>query len=85
MRITVRKQLALVEPSVKHEHARELYQIRHLVGEQPQIAALVHADLIRGLDDPQTGRQGRMSAEQVLMAVFIKQVNDFSYAQPGDF
>jgi hypothetical protein len=39
-----------VEPSVEHEHARELHEIRRLVGEQPKIAGLVHADLIRQLD-----------------------------------
>ena len=77
--MTVRKQLALVEPSVEHEHARELHEIRRLVGEQPKIADLVHSDLIRGLNDSQTGRAGMMSAEQVLMVLFIKQMNDFSY------
>ena len=79
MRMTVRKQLTLVEPSVEHEHARELHEIRRLVGEQPKIADLVHSDLIRGLNDSQTGRAGMMSAEQVLMVLFIKQMNDFSY------
>lgn len=80
MRITVRKQLGLVEPSVEHEHARELHEIRRLMAEQPGIAELVHADLLRGLKNAQTGREGMMSAEQVLMALFIKQMNDFSYA-----
>ncbi len=80
MRTTVRKQLALVETSIEHEHARELGRIRDLLAEQPKIFELVHSDLIRGLNHAQIGRQGMMSAEQVLMALFIKQMNDFSYA-----
>lgn len=80
MRTTVRKQLAFVEASIEHEHTRELQKIRDLIGELPDIFELVHADLIRGLDNAQTGREGMLSAEQVLMALFIKQMNDFSYA-----
>jgi len=38
-----------------------------------------HADLIRGLEIPCSGRRGKLSVEQVLMALFIKQMNDFSY------
>ena len=79
MRDSVRKQLPLVEPAIEHEHAGELRQIRRLVDEHPEMAAVVHADLIRGLSNPHTGRRGKMSAEQVLMALFIKQMNDFSY------
>lgn len=80
MRITLRQQLPLVEPSIEHQHASELHQIRRLVGEQPEIVELIHADLIRGLSNPQRGRRGKMSAEQVLMALLIKQMNGFSYA-----
>ncbi len=39
MGTTLRQQLALVEPSIEHEHASdELHEIRRLVGEQPEIA-----------------------------------------------
>lgn len=79
MRDSVRKQLPLVEPAIKHEHADELHQIRRLVDQDPRIADLIHADLIRGLSNPDTGRRGKMSAVQVLMVLFIKQMNDFSY------
>lgn len=79
MRESVRKQLPLVESAIEHEHAGELRQIRCLVDEHPEMADLVHADLIRGLSNPDTGRRGKMSAEQVLMALLIKQMNDFSY------
>ncbi len=80
MRTTLRQQLSLVEPSIEHEHASELHQIRRLVGEHPEIVALIHADLVRGLSNPRRGRRGKMSAEQVLMALLIKQMNGFSYA-----
>ena len=79
MRESVRKQLPLVEPAIEHEHAGELHRIRRLVDEHPEMADLVHADLVRGLSNPHTGRRGRLSAEQVLMALLIKQMNDFSY------
>jgi len=80
MRTTVREQLPLVEPSIEHVHARELDQIRSLFQQSPQIAKLIEADLIRGLRHPRRGRRGKMSAEQVLMALLIKQMNGFSYA-----
>jgi hypothetical protein len=79
MRTTIRQQLSLVEPSIEHEHARELGHIRLLVHESPQIAKLIEADLTRGLSNPRRGRRGKMSAEQVLMALLIKQMNGFSY------
>lgn len=79
MRESVRKQLPLVEPAIEHEHAGELLRIRRLVDEHPEMTDLAHADLIGGLSNPHTGRRGRMSADQVLMALFIKQMNDFSY------
>ncbi len=37
------------------------------------------ADLIRGLDDPEAGRDGDMTAEQVFKVLLIKQMNGFSY------
>jgi len=79
MRVSVRNQLPLVEPAVKHEHARELQQIRRLVDEHPEMTQLVHGDLVRGLKNPETGRRGLMSADQVLMVLLIKQMNGFSY------
>jgi IS5 family transposase len=80
MRTTVRQQRPLVEPSIEHEHADELDQIRRLVEHSPKIAELIEADLIRGSSNPRRGRRGKMSAEQVLMALLIKQMNGFSYA-----
>ncbi len=79
MRNRIRKQLRIVEPSIEHEHAKELHQIRALIYEYPKILHLVHADLIRGLDDPEAGRKGMMTGEQVFKVLLIKQMNGFSY------
>jgi IS5 family transposase len=79
MRNRIRKQLRLVEPSIDHEHAKELHQIRALISEHPEILDLVHGDLVRGLDDPEAGREGMMTAEQVFKVLLIKQMNGFSY------
>jgi len=65
MRNRIRKQLRLVEPSINHEHAKELFQIRKILTEHPEIGDMVYADLVRDLDDPEAGREGMMTAEQV--------------------
>lgn len=79
MRKSIRQQLSIVEPSVNHPHARELKKMSEILDGLPEIAGLVHADLVRGLDDPEAGREGMMSAEQVFRAMHIKQMNGFSY------
>lgn len=79
MRNSIRKQLSLVEPSIDHEHARELLQTHRILSGHPEIFDLVYDDLIRGLKDPEAGRDGMMSAEQVFKALLIKQMNSFSY------
>ena len=79
MRNRIQQQLPLVEPAIKHEHAAELHKIHLLLSGHPEIFDLVHADLVRGLRDPDAGRKGRMSAEQVFKALLIKQMNGFSY------
>lgn len=79
MRSTIRKQLRLVEPSIEHEHAKELHVIRGIVSEYPKIVDLIYSDLIRNLRDPGTGRDGMMTAEQVFKVLLIKQMNGFSY------
>ena len=79
MRKSIRKQLRIVEPSIEHEHANELSQISKLIAEHPDIVSLVHSDLIRGLDDPDAGRKGLMTGEQVFKVLLVKQMNGFSY------
>ncbi len=79
MRNKIRKQLRLVEPSIDHEHAKELHAIRTLITEHPEVVDLIYEDLIRGLRDPDAGRDGMMTAEQVFKVLLIKQMNGFSY------
>lgn len=79
MRKRILKQLRIVEPSIDHEHAKELHGIRDIIYQHPEISDMVYADLVRDLDDPGAGRQGMMSAEQVLKVMLIKQMNGFSY------
>ena len=79
MRNRIRKQLHLVEPSIEHEHAKELSQIQKVLAAHPEIGDMVYADLVRNLDDPQAGREGMMTAEQVFKVILVKQMNGFSY------
>jgi IS5 family transposase len=80
MRRTVQEQQKLVPIPVEHPHAAELAEISAILDEHTEIYGMVHADLIAGHIDPGRGREG-MSAEQVIRAVIIKQMNGFSYAQ----
>ena len=79
MRTTIQKQTKIVEKKIDHEHAEELHQIRKLIEASPEIPNLIYADLVRGLKNPDQGRAGKMTAEQVFMVLMIKQINDFSY------
>jgi IS5 family transposase len=66
-------------PVLPHEHARELEGIDEILLNNPGIATLVWKDL-RGDCTQGTGRPG-LSAEQVLRAALIKQMNGFSYEE----
>lgn len=79
MRKKINKQLSIVEPQIHHEHSEELAVIDDLLCEWPEAVQLVYEDLIRGLKDPDKGREGEMSAMQVLKALIVKQQNQFSY------
>jgi IS5 family transposase len=78
MRKTLHEQRPLVAPVVDHEHARELDTIKGLLDEHPEAYRMVHADLVAGGIDPGRGRDG-MTAEQVLGAVLVKQLDGYSY------
>lgn len=80
MREILHRQQPLVPVAIAHAHARELAQMSAILDEQPDAAALVHADLTRFGRSASRGRKG-MSAEQVLRALLIKQMNDFSYEE----
>ena len=81
MRQKIRQQLSFVEPYIDHPHADELAMMSALIDICPIIATLIHADLIRDLDDPETGREGLLTAEQVFRAIVIKQMNGYSYQE----
>lgn len=57
--------------------AEELLQMSEILDALPEIVELVHADLVRDTH-PAIGRPG-MSADQVLRALILKQMNGFSY------
>lgn len=78
MRQKVQQQMPLVHQPIEHEHARELDLISHLLDDDPAIVDLVFADIKGEKIDPETGRKG-MTAEQVLRAIIIKQMNGYSY------
>lgn len=81
MRRRINKQLKIVEHKIHHMHALELLFIRKIISENIQLLDLITADLIKGLKNPEKGREGMMSSEQVFMALVIKQMNGFSYEQ----
>lgn len=81
MRRTVHDQLHLVPNSIVHGHARELRRMSAVLEQLDGTVALVHADLVRRGStqvDASKGREG-MTAEQVLRACIVKQMNGFSY------
>ena len=80
MRQARQKQLNLNANWLAFEPAKELQAIAGLLDKHPTIADLVWQDLApRGLIND-TGAQG-LSAEQVLRALIIKQLNGFSYRE----
>jgi IS5 family transposase len=82
MREARKTQPSLTESWLDLGHAKELQAISGLLDEHPTIAELVLQDLRRatGSEKAATGAGG-MSAEQVLRALLLKQMNGFSYRQ----
>ena len=65
MRNRINKQLPIVY-FIEHEHAEELRQISEILDSfGTELVDLIHADLIRDVENPDKGREG-MSADQVL-------------------
>ena len=81
MRKIILRQPAIVESAAQHQHTAELRKVDEILRSIPRIAELIHEDLVRGLKDPATGRQGSLSADQVFRVLYIKQINGFSYEQ----
>jgi transposase, IS5 family len=78
MRQLFREQLDLAGPVVNHPHARELEGVDRILRDNPDTVRLVLQDLQRGLRVPDDGREG-MSADQVLRAAVLKQMNTLTY------
>jgi len=80
MRQILQPQIPIVHHLVDHIHGFELVVMSQILDEEPTIAQLVFADLTRSGRRTDTGRDG-MTAEQVIRAVIIKQMNCFSYQE----
>jgi len=61
-----------------HERVAELEQIDAILDGHPEIVELVHADLVRGVKNPEKGPR-TLAAETVLRILIIKQTNDYTY------
>lgn len=72
------EQLTLRAPAVDHPRARLMEQVSRILREKPEIGTLIEQDLVRGVKNPGTGARG-MTGEQVLRALMVKQMNEFSY------
>ena len=82
MREARKTQPSLTESWLDLDHAKELQAISRLLDEHPTIAELLLQDLRRVAGSKQaTTGAGGMSAEQVLRALLLKQMNGFSYRQ----
>lgn len=74
-------QPALLEPWLDVEHAKELQAISEILEQRPEIQELILQDLhLSSGAQADTGADG-LSADQVLRALLIKQINGFSYQE----
>ena len=84
MRKARKSQLPILENWLDLEHSKELEAISRLLDDHPRIADLALQDLSQSADGQasrsQAGARG-MTAEQVLRAMLVKQMNGFSYRQ----
>ena len=81
MRKTHHHQPSLMEPWLDLDHAKELQAISRILQEHPQINALILQDLQRGAGSREQTGSGGLSAEQVLRALIVKQINGSSYRE----
>jgi len=80
MRTILSQQLPLMQGFIAHPHGEELSMMSALLDELPDAAlGTVKRDLV-GDRRADTGRRA-MTAEQVLRALVVKQLNGFSYAE----
>jgi len=79
MRKRFHEQQSLMQAFLDHEHARELEAVSAILDRMPDVLERIKRDLV-GDCSSEIGRCG-MTAEQVLRALVIKQLNGFSYAE----
>ena len=80
MRKNYEKQMPLTITSIDHPHAEELEGISKILDANPIIYEWVLQDLTREVMRTDTGAEG-MSAEQVVRAAIIKQMEGYSYEE----
>jgi transposase, IS5 family len=78
MRKKDQKQLPLMITRIDHPHAAELQEISNILDKNPIINKWVLQDLTHDKDLADTGAEG-MTAEQVIRATIIKQMEGYSY------
>jgi IS5 family transposase len=79
MREMMRDQLPLMQGPIEHQHAQELAAMSQVLDQCSGVLQLAERDLVRDHDES-FGRPG-LSADQVVRALVIKQLNGFSYAE----
>lgn len=80
MRKKMRKQMPLVLNCIEHPRAKELEAISKILDSNPIIYELALQDLSSLVSNPHSGAVG-MTAEQVVRAAIIKQMEGFTYEE----
>jgi IS5 family transposase len=80
MRKKMRKQMPLVLNCIEHPRAKELEAISKILDSNPIIYELAWQDLSSLVSNPHSGAEG-MTAEQVVRAAIIKQMEGFTYEE----
>jgi len=78
MRKKYQKQMSIMITSVDHPHAEELEHMSGILDRNPIIYEMALQDLTVNVSNPGTGAEG-MTAEQVVRAAIIKQMEVYSY------
>jgi IS5 family transposase len=78
MREKIAQQPPLMPAPINHRHAVEVQQMSAVLDQLCGVVELVHADLVHHECKPDKGRKG-LTAEQVLRALFVKQMTGSSY------
>ncbi len=79
MRKRFHEQQPLMQEVIDHQHAREFEAVSAILDQMAGVLDGIKQDLV-GTRNSQRGRCG-MTSEQVLRALVVKQLNEFSYAE----